>query len=215
MKRRIVLLGPPASGKGTLADRLHAEYHLPTASPGAMLRGELAAGTPLGIGAANQTKAGKLVGDEIINAAVRVWLAHEPGDGFVFDGYPRTLGQATALDAMLGQRQQPLDAALLLEASLETLRSRVELRATCTKCANIVTIGVHVASAKDNCPRCNGPLRRRDDDNAETLEHRFQEYAGKTAPVIGYYEKRNILERVNTERSPEAVFESVRELLKN
>jgi adenylate kinase len=213
VKRRIVLLGPPASGKGTLADRLHVVYHLPVASPGAMLREEQAAGTPLGLEAAKLTKSGNLVGDDVINTAVRSWLSRESSDGFVFDGFPRTLNQATALDAMLAERRQPLETALLLEAGLDTLRNRVKLRATCSKCGNIVTIGVHTSSENDACPRCKSPLRRRDDDNAETLEKRFHEYTEKTEPVIDYYETRQILERVNTERSPETVFETVREIL--
>jgi adenylate kinase len=213
VKRRLVLLGPPASGKGTIAERLNSDYHLPTASPGAMLRDEQAAGTPLGIEASRHSQNGRLIADEIINSVVKAWLTRERGDGFVFDGYPRTLAQAAALDQMLEPRRQSLEAVILLEASLETLRSRVERRATCVKCGKIVALGVHVATDNERCPRCNGALRRRDDDNAETLEKRFQEYAEKTTPLIGYYEKRHLLARVNTERPADSVFEAVREIL--
>lgn len=213
MKRRIVLLGPPASGKGTIADSLRVHFQLPSASPGAMLREEKAAGTPLGVEADRLTRGGNLVGDEMINSVVAAWLSKQGGDGFVFDGYPRTLGQAEALEQMLAERKQPLDVVLLLEADIATLRSRVENRAMCKACANIVSIGLHVGDANANCPRCGGGLIRRTDDNAETLERRFAEYAEKTAPLIGYYEKRQLLRRVNTERLPEQVFAEVCQIL--
>lgn len=213
MKRRIVLLGPPASGKGTIADNLRVHFQLPSASPGAMLREEKAAGTALGIEADKLTYGGNLVGDEIINSVVAAWLGKQGGDGFVFDGYPRTLGQAEALDQMLAERIQPLDVVLLLEAEIATLRARVENRAICKACGNIVSIGLHVGDASASCPRCGSALTKRADDNAETLERRFCEYAEKTAPLIGYYEKRQLLRRVNTERLPEQVFAEVCQIL--
>jgi adenylate kinase len=213
VKRRLVLLGPPASGKGTLADALHTQFGIPVASPGAMLRAEKAAGTPLGIEADKLTRGGKLVEDRIINPVVHLWLSHESAEGFVFDGYPRTLGQAEALDQMLAERNSRVDAALLLEASLETLRRRVESRATCSKCGNIVSVGVDVANLEVNCPRCGGAWSRRADDNAETLKTRFEEYAEKTAPVVSYYDKRGVLHRVDTERPRAEVVARVLEIL--
>ncbi len=178
-----------------------------------MLREEKAAGTALGIEADKLTRGGKLVGDEIINSVVAAWLGRQGGDDFVFDGYPRTLGQAEALEQMLAERKQPLDVVFLLEADISTLRSRVENRAICKACGNIVSVGLHVTDASANCPRCGGVLTRRADDNAETLERRFAEYAEKTAPLIGYYEKRHLLRRVNTGRTPEQVFAEVFQIL--
>lgn len=213
MKRRLVLLGPPASGKGTLADALQRQFGMPAASPGAMLRAEKAAGTPLGIEADQLTRDGRLVEDRIINAVVHIWLSHESADGFIFDGYPRTLGQAEVLDRMLAERNSRIDAALLLEASLDTLRRRVEARATCSKCGNIVGVGVQVANLEGNCPRCGGAWSRRADDNAGTLEIRLKEYAEKTAPVVSYYDKRGVLHRLNTERPPEEVVAKALEIL--
>ena len=178
-----------------------------------MLREEKAAGTALGIEADRLTRNGSLVGDEIINSVVAAWLSKQSGDGFVFDGYPRTLGQAGVLDQMLAERKQPLDTVLLLEADIATLRTRVENRAFCKTCGNIVSIGLHIADASASCPRCGGVLARRADDNAETLERRLCEYAEKTAPLIGYYEKRHLLQRVNTGRLPEQVFAEVCQIL--
>jgi adenylate kinase len=213
VKRRIVLLGPPASGKGTLADRLESEFGLPTVSPGSLLRQEKAEGTELGWEAHRQTQQGMLVDDDTINAIVGKWLDRQTGDAFVFDGYPRTLGQATALEAMLAKRGTPLDLVILLEADPDTLRDRVAKRATCSRCGNIVRIGVHVASLEAPCPRCGGELVRRSDDTDEALARRLQEYAEKTEPLINYYEGRNVLRRVDTQPAPDQVFEQVRPLL--
>ena len=213
MKRRIVLLGPPASGKGTIADGLRSEFGLPIVSPGSLLRAEKAAGTPLGLQADANTSQGNLVDDDTINAIVRNWIREQKKDGFVFDGYPRTLGQATALDITLAERNEPLDLVILLEASVATLRQRVESRAICDQCGNIVSIGVHVPSLDTQCPRCGGRLSRRGDDSVETLEHRLREYSAKTEPLIEFYENRNLVERVSTERSPETVFEQVRKIV--
>ncbi len=213
MKSRLVLLGPPASGKGTLAEALHNRFGWPVASPGAMLRAEKAAGTALGLEADKLTRHGQLIGDTIINQVVSMWLSHEALEGFIFDGYPRTIGQADALDAMLTARGCKLDAAILLEASIETLHQRVERRGTCADCGAIVSLGLHIQNFSDRCPRCGGTLSRRADDNAETLERRLAEYRDKTLPVAGYYEKRGLLQRVPTERSEFEVFSSVLQML--
>ena len=208
-----MLLGPPASGKGTIADRLESEFGLPTVSPGSLLRQEKAAGTALGLEADRQTQQGRLVDDNTINAIVGNWLNRQTTGGFVFDGYPRTLGQATALEEMLARRGTPLDLAILLEADRETLRDRVAKRATCSNCGNIVRLGVHVASLDAPCPRCGAELSRRSDDTDEALTQRLREYTGKTEPLIEYYQRRNLLGRINTEPAPDAVFEQVRRLL--
>ena len=213
MKRRIVLLGPPASGKGTIADGLRSEFELPIVSPGSLLRAERAAGTTLGLKADAKTSQGQLIDDATINTLVGNWIRQQRGDGFVFDGYPRTLGQATALDAELAERAKPLDLVFLLEASVNTLRQRVEHRAICNQCGNIVSIGVHVPNADANCPRCGGALSHRSDDSVETLERRLVEYSAKTEPLVEFYENRGLIQRVNTERTPEIVFEQVRKIV--
>lgn len=208
MKRRIVLLGPPASGKGTQADMLKSRFDLPSASPGSMLREEKRAGSALGLEADRLTSEGRLVSDAVINAVVRSWLDRHSGDGFVFDGYPRTPGQAAALDEMLSSRGTPLEVALLLDADLPTLRARVAKRMVCLACGNTTSLDL-LPAGDGKCPRCAGELSRRADDNAETLDVRFREYLEKTAPVAGYYDKRHLLHHVKAARSQDEVFAEV------
>jgi adenylate kinase len=182
-------------------------------SPGSLLRAEKSAGTELGRQAAEITGRGHLVGDTIINSLVGKWLADQSGAGFVFDGYPRTVGQAEALGVMLNQRETPLEMVVLLEASEDELLRRVESRATCAECGLIVRIGLHVQSLTDKCPRCGGVLMRRADDTAETLNNRLVEYREKTEPLVDYYERQGLLSRVRTEAAPDTVFQEVTKLI--
>lgn len=205
-------MGPPASGKGTQAELLKSHFDLPSASPGAMLREEKQEGSALGLEADRLTSEGRLVSDEIVNAVVRSWLDRQTGDGFVFDGYPRTLGQAAALDEMLFARGMPLEASLLLDADVATLRQRVEKRMTCRACGNTTTIAL-LPAGSGKCPRCGGELSRRSDDTAETLDVRFREYLEKTAPVAGYYEKRHLLHHVKATGPQDEVFAGVCRIL--
>ena len=151
MKRRIVLLGPPASGKGTQANLIGSTFGIPIPSIGEMLREEHAAGTELGHLAAEYTDKGRLVPDDIVIAMVRRWLdAH--GDGFLFDGFPRTLAQAEAFEKLLAERNTPLELALSLEPSDETIRRRVASRFVCVKCKRAASVGLQIKSGNDPCP---------------------------------------------------------------
>ena len=208
-----MLLGPPASGKGTLAEQLNQEFGLGVVSPGSLLRAEKANGSELGRRADELTSQGRLVDDDTVNAIVGKWLDTQTDDGFVFDGYPRTVGQAEALNVMMERRGIPLQLALLLEATEDTLRKRVQSRATCGKCGTIVSIGLHVASIGASCPRCGGHLMRRSDDTLETLTTRLSQYREKTEPLVQFYEDQGILQRVSTEQPPQTVFNEVSRLV--
>jgi adenylate kinase len=208
VKRRIVLLGPPASGKGTQAALMKARFQLPIASPGAMFREQKRLGTELGLEADRLTSRGSLVPDELVVRLVEAWLEVHDG-GFIFDGFPRSLGQADALEELLTRRGTPLDAAISLETTLETLQARVASRLVCLSCGHIVAAGLQVSTSDVPCPECGGKLGRRSDDTPEVLTRRMEEYREKSEPLLDYYEKRNLLHRVESSGRPEAVFASI------
>lgn len=208
MKQRLVLLGPPLSGKGTLAEKLVSELQFATASPGAILREEAAAGTELGKRAASLIEKGNLLDDATINSLIASWVQRQSGEAIVFDGYPRTIGQVTALDGVLAKRNEKVDLAVLLEADRTILENRVASRAGCRKCGRIFSI----IGKQSHCG-CGGELFRRSDDTAEVLAHRLSEYSEKTKPVIGFYEGTGTLRRVDATQPAEHVFLAVKELL--
>ncbi len=206
MDRRLVLLGPPAAGKGTQAELLKQRFGFQAPSVGAMLRQQKAAGTPAGLRAAEYFERGLLVPDEITIEVVRQWLAENHGS-WVVDGYPRTVRQAEALDAMC--RDQAIALALLILADEPVIRDRVAHRLVCQSCGAVVRAGLHVPSSSDPCPRCAGPLVRRADDNLEALADRLTEYRTKSEPVNTYYRTRGILHTIDGNREVEAVFQEI------
>lgn len=208
MKRRIVLLGPPASGKGTQAELIEARFGIPSASPGTLLREEKQAGTPLGVAAHELTSKGELLPDDLVVQLVASRVP-EYSEGVVFDGFPRTVGQAEALDEILTGARCPLDVVILLEADPETIRERVRNRVVCSQCGRIFAVGLHVQSDNNVCPSCGGALRHRSDDAPQTLVHRLAQYREKTEPLIDYYTSRGLLVRINAARPSQLVFEDV------
>jgi adenylate kinase len=208
VKKRIVLLGPPASGKGTQAEMIAARYKIPSASPGSMLREEATAGTRLGIDADRLTSRGQLVPDDTVNALVAQWLARHDS-AFVFDGYPRSLGQADGLDQMLEERGTPLEVVFSFEANLTVLHARIQNRTVCTRCRRSFSIGMHISSMDEPCPACGAALVRRTDDTIETFGLRMREYADKTAPLISHYSKRGLLCAIDATLQPGEVFATV------
>jgi adenylate kinase len=179
---------------------------------GAILREEKRKGTPLGLRADELTSRGELVPDEMVIEVARAWLSENDGS-FIFDGFPRTIGQGEALTSLLEERRTPLDAVFLMEADIDTLRRRVQQRLVCTKCGRIVSEGLHIASASQGCPTCGGELGRRADDTLATLERRMEQYTAKTVPLIDYYQSQGLLHRIDTTRTPDLVFKSVAEVM--
>ncbi len=212
MKQRIVLLGPPASGKGTQAEMIREKFRFETPSPGAILRREKANGSPIGVEADKFTSRGQLVPDELVVAVMRDWIEkHEAA--FVLDGFPRTLGQADALGKILAAHHSPIEAAVALDLDFKTIAERVARRMVCKTCGNIVGIGWHVGHHEAACPRCGGALERRKDDTLEVLQQRMIEYREKSEPLIPYYEQRRILFRLDASRPAEEVFADIVEIL--
>jgi len=189
-----------------------ARYGIPVASPGAILREEKRNGTKLGDEADALTSQGKLLPDSVIVGLIDQWLNGKRGE-FVFDGFPRSIGQADHLEATLLQQERPLEAVIALDVEVPVLRNRVENRLLCRGCGKPLSIGLHVSNATAPCPSCGGTLERRTDDTQETLSARLSEYAEKTESLIGYYDGRGLLHRIDGARPPEVVFGSIASIL--
>ena len=211
MKTRIVLLGPPASGKGTQAEKIQARCAISSASPGAMLRDEMRRETPLGIEADRLTRDGHMAPDALVIQLVNSWLqAH--AERFVFDGFPRTLAQADALDGLLSERGVSLQAVLFFDLSMQTIFERVMNRLTCGACGRTFAADRMQESAS-RCPACGGQLVRRSDDTPEALEHRIAAYRENTEPLVAHYRQRGILWTLEAAESPENVFAQITSVL--
>jgi adenylate kinase len=212
VKRRIVLLGPPASGKGTQAEFIQKRFGIPATSTGAILRAEARLGTAVGVAAAKIITTGGLAPDEMVLSLVAAWLDKNDGS-FLFDGFPRTVTQAERFEALLCQRQLAVEIAFLLEVPDPVIQARMLRRLTCSNCGKAISMGRHVRDANDPCPNCGGKLETRADDNVGALAHRMEEYRKKTVPVADFYDRRDILARVDASRAGEAVFKEVSQLI--
>lgn len=206
----MIFLGAPGAGKGTHAARVAERLSIPTISTGALLRAAIAADTPLGREADRYMKNGNLVPDELVLGIVKERLAKEDcKNGFILDGFPRTVAQAEALNT-LGIR---LDAAVNLSVPDEAIVDRMAGRRVCSQCG--ATYHAEFNPTKDgvHCDECNGLLTVRDDDKPETVLARLAVYHEKTAPLIDYYEKRGLLKTVlgrkNLDKTASAVFEAL------
>jgi adenylate kinase len=204
MRNRIVLLGPPASGKGTQAALLSATFGIPATSTGAMLREEKSRGTELGKQAEHWTLEGKLFPDELALRVVWNWLDNRRR--FILDGFPRTLGQAEAFDCDLELRDLPLDIVYLLTLSESLVRERMTTRLTCSSCASVFNERFHNVSISTPCPRCDGQLARRKDDTEEALDCRLTQFREHTVPVAKYYQSKGLLKEVDVTPGRDAVF---------
>jgi adenylate kinase len=212
VKQRIVLLGPPASGKGTQAELIQKRFGIPATSTGAILRREAKCGTPVGVAANKIINKGGLAPDGLILQLVAEWLAMV-GSSFLFDCFPRTVAQAEQFELLLDKRATGLELAIFLEIPGEPIRARMLRRLTCSNCGKVISIGRHVGDGDDPCPNCGGKLAAREDDTEIALKRRMQEYWEKTLPVTDFYKRRGILARVDADREAGSVFNDVSRLI--
>ena len=185
---RLVLVGPPGAGKGTQAEFIAAHLSVPKISTGDIFRANVAAGTLLGVQAKRYMDAGQLVPDEVTINMVRERLAEpDAADGFLLDGFPRTVPQAAALDKLLADLGAGLDVVLELVVDDDEVIRRLSGRRTCRGCGKIWHLVFDPPMREGVCDRCGGELYQRDDDRPETIAERLRVYARDTAPLIDYY----------------------------
>jgi adenylate kinase len=213
VKGRLVLLGAPGSGKGTQAEMITRHFGIPVTSPGAILRRERELGTPLGLETADTTQHGGLVSDKIIVELIEDWLRLHGGHGFVFDGFPRTIPQAESLQSILARHRTPLDLAIWLDVSQQTVADRIASRLQCQACGFTTSITSASFAERPVCPYCDGHLIRRNDDDVEVLKNRLAEFNNKTQPLAAFYEKASTLRKIDGNRDREAVFDDISRLI--
>lgn len=200
--KRLILMGPPGGGKGTQAKRVQERYNVVQLSTGDMLRAAIAAGTAVGKQAKAVMDAGKLVSDDLIVAMIDDRIDQpDCANGFILDGFPRTVPQAQALDALLAKKGLKLDAAIEVRVPDERLLERLTGRFTCGKCGEGYHDKFKQPAKAGVCDKCgSAEFVRRSDDKAETVKTRLKAYHEQTAPLLPFYEQKGVLKVVDGDR---------------
>jgi len=207
---RIVLLGAPGCGKGTQAARLIEKYKIPQISTGDMLRAAMAGGTALGEKAKSYVNAGALVPDDVILGLIDERLDQpDAASGFILDGFPRSIPQADGLEQMLAKRGTKLQRVLKLDVAKKVLIDRLTSRRICPGCAAVYNVLTNPPANEGICDRCGTAVTQREDDTEETVRRRLNVYESSTAPLIDYYDGRNLLSIVGGEGSTDEVFQRI------
>jgi adenylate kinase len=208
---RVIFLGPPGAGKGTQAQALAREWSVPHVATGDMLREAVAAKTPLGVEAKRHMDAGGLVPDEVVIGLVGERLAQPDAKaGVVLDGFPRTVAQAEALDALFARTGLSLDRVVYFNVSRDELLRRLTGRRVCRACGRTYHLVSAPPKVADKCDVCGGELYQRVDDSEATVATRLDVYRKQTSPLLDYYRGRNLLAEVAGEGSVAEVAEAIR-----
>lgn len=207
---RLILLAPPGAGKGTQAEMIEKDYEGTHMSTGDLLRDAVGRGTPLGLKAEKYMKGGKLVPDELVIQIMEEKLKEI--DGFILDGFPRTLKQAKMLDKLLKREKKPLDGVLEIHVSNKEVVERITGRLIC-ECGEIYHETYNPPAAEGICDKCGGKLYKRDDDKKETVISRLKVYKKKTLPLVKYYFEKGILHTINGEQDIEDVYKDIKKVL--
>lgn len=207
---RLVLLGPPGAGKGTQAKLLQEHFKIPKVSTGDMLRQAAKDGTPLGTQTQRFMDQGELVPDSLIIDIVNARLAADDcREGFVLDGFPRTVAQAEALEEMLEKKQLSLDGAINLRVPRAELVARLSGRRTCKQCGHMVHIRFNPPGKPGVCDECGGELYQRADDREETIEARMEVYDQQSAPLRAHFREKGLLREVDGAKDTDDVFAQI------
>lgn len=210
----IILMGPPAAGKGTQSELIVKTYGIPHISTGDMFRAAISNKTALGIKASEYINAGKLVPDEVTIGLVEERLAQDDcKKGFLLDGFPRTVNQAKALDALLEKLGTKLTSVILLTADDEVLTARITNRRVCPNCGASYNIVTKKPSVDGTCDTCNHDLIQRKDDTAEAFKVRLDAYSKQTLPLADYYSKSGLLKEVDALQNINDVFGDIEKIL--
>ena len=211
---KIIMLGAPGAGKGSQASRIAKEYQLPHISTGDIFRANLKEETELGKRAKSFMDKGELVPDDITIAMLLDRIHKEDcKNGYILDGFPRTIPQAEALKEALAKKDEKIDLALDVEASDELIIKRMAGRRTCPACGAIYNIVTLPPKTEGICDRCGADLIQRKDDNEETVKNRLKIYHEVTEPLISYYKKEGILEEIDGAEELDKVFEKVKRII--
>lgn len=209
----IVLIAPPASGKGTQAKMLKDKYNLYHLSTGDLLRNISKDGSELGIKVKNIIDEGKLIDDDLMIEIVKEKIYSIKNNGIIFDGFPRTLNQAIKLDEMLKEINKKIDNVIVLEIDKEIALKRSIGRVACSNCGNIYNIYFDDLKNPLKCNNCNNELIKRNDDTEEKFNLRFDSYVKNSKKLIEYYEKKNIVNFVSSLNDKETVFAEIKNII--